>query len=161
MSNRALKQELKDRHRSDKDAGEPGGGMPGGVDFHPEQVVQRRHPSELRIAPELEIELHGTVCRCGYQTNIHRTEGVDYRTLYDDLLAFFVSELARAGKKIVDDEGVKKEDDEHTAQGVPDEPEPTDVPEKPAASQRGNIRGEASKSGAPRKRTKQRRRGDP
>ena len=90
-------------------------------------------PADQKIDAEQEVTLHAIICRAGYQRNIHRTEGIGFKSLYEGLLDFFLGELAEAGKVVVDvestldksvGEGVKENgDDRREAPARPGHPE--------------------------------------
>jgi hypothetical protein len=136
-----LKKSLKEKHR-EKDEGSVLIG-----ELNLEEVNARQMPSleEQAIEPEKQMILHSIVCRAGYQRNIHRTEGVNYRALYDDLASFIIEELSQAGKTIVDS-GVQGEEDE---EAQPEEDGGLQGPAEETAEAGGDVRDEERGSTGP------------
>lgn len=149
--NTELKKALKEKHRG-KDSTDQGI-MVGEMDLGTVPTRALPNPQDLKIEVEKEQALHSVICRAGYQRNIHRTEGVNYKGLYEDLLAFFLEELHEAGKVVVDAPEVDPDEDEDQGvqEGENDEgaqaPEPEDDgsvrgPPEQAAEAGGDVRDE-------------------
>lgn len=143
-----IKNALRQKAREAKD-GEGGVKLPEGLTIGelPLDAANARvlpDPTDELIEVEKQTTLHSVICRAGYQRNIHRTEGIAYRSLYEDLLAFFLTELEGAGKVVVDkpsDEGVEESDDEREREGA------TPDPEKPAGADQGPAGDDAGTAG--------------
>jgi len=152
MSTEDIKQKLKEKHREKDQSGALElGELVGEMPMDADMMRQVPAPEELRIDPEKEATLHSIVSRAGYQRNIHRTEGLDYRALYTDLLAFFRAEVDEAL-------GVAKESSDGEGEGAAPDPEGTDQGAAGQPPDPGRpLRDETGGSAQPKRRSRRKR----
>jgi hypothetical protein len=163
-----IKNALRQKAREAKD-GEGGVQLPEGLTIGelPLDAANARvlpDPTDEQIEVEKQTTLHSVICRAGYQRNIHRTEGIAYRSLYEDLLAFFLTELEGAGKVVVDkptdETGVEESDDEREGEGASPDPEESAGAGEGSgldAGTAGDVRDQGGGSPGPKQRQRKKR----